>query len=385
MKALKKAMLPALIAAAVSSMALSPGLLAQEKECEELEGAPPGLYTMTDEGVVYVVKEGEIVDVAAGEASFADESGVKCIKRVPEFLDWPCSTDAARSRKFATYGLDDIASEPNKAEVIVQRYFQIPEVIEPIPRWKDGEYHMTLTLDEILRYSGDEYWYHLHSPDQAVAEKRPRSLQISLYVGLNRVVVDHNLLGPLVKIHGEDAIPVTFIFNDSNVVPVSYFGPNVSLEEIKRANAEVGIKVADVPMWELGDYTLRPTAAEFEQFFDLPSLDQIPPDKLADLRADLEANGFSRKPVFVTLLTESEQFVLDQPQRVRVALSMGMPDIPTYLITAEPDSVVARCGPGTPIGLSGAIIPGEAGPPGSATVPPGVSPPPPPEPEVSDS
>lgn len=384
MKALSKAILPALIAAAVSSMAAAANALAQE-ECEELEGTPPGLYTMTDEGMVYVDKDGQIVDVAAGEASFADESGVKCITRVPEFLDWPCSTDAARSRKFATYKLDDIASESNKAQVIVQRYFEIPEVIEPIPRWKDGEYHMTMTLDQILRFSGNEYWYHLHSPSQATAEKRPKSLQISLYVGLNRVVVDHNLLGPLVKIHGEDAIPVTFVFNDSNVVPVSYFGPNVSLEEIQRASTEVGIKVADVPMWELGDYTLRPTAAEFERYFDLPSLDEIPSDTAAALRADLEANGFSRKPVFVTLLTESQQFVLDQPQRVRIALSMGISDIPTYLITVDADSVVARCGPGTPIGMSGAIIPGESSPPASATVPSGASPPPPPESEVSDS
>lgn len=378
MKAPGRSILPALVAAAISSMAWTGQAPAQE-ECEELEGTPPGLYTVTDEGTVYVVKNGELVEIGPGEASFADESGVNCISRVPEFLDWPCSTDVAKSRKFATYSLDEIASVPNKVDEIVRRYFEIPEVIEPIPRWKDGEYHMTLSLNEILRFSDEEYWYHIYSPDRATAQKRPRSLQISLFVGLNRVVVDHNLLGPLAKEHGEDAIPVTFVFNDSNVVPVSYFGSNVSLEEILRANIEVGVKLAEVPMWELGDFTLRPTAAEFEKFFDLPSLEDIPAEKAAALRADLEDNGFSRKPVFVTLLTESQQFVLDQPQRVRVALSMGMPDIPTYLITVESDSVVARCGPGTPLGMSGAAIPGEAGPPT------GVTPPPPPETEVSDS
>lgn len=138
-------------------------------------------------------------------------------------------------------------------------------------------------------------------------------------------------------------------------------------------------------MWELGDYTLRPTAAEFERLFDLPEMEDIPPDQAAALRQDLEANGFSRKPIFATLLTDRQRYILDDPQRVRVAISMGMPDIPTFVITAEPDSHLARCGPGTPIGTRDAQIPGTAPPPASATVPPGVSPPPPPEPEVSDS
>lgn len=382
--ALNKAILPALISAALASAAISPGVVAQE-ECAELDGSPPGLYTATDEGKTFIEKDGRLVEIDVGEAGFADENEAKCISQVPDFMDWPCSTDAAKSRKFATYSIDDIASEPNRAEAIVRRYFEIPEVIEPIPRWKDGEYHMTMSLDEIIQFTGEEYWYHLYSPEAATSPKRPESLQISLYVGLNRVVVDRNMLGPLVSEHGEDEIPVTFVFNDSNAVPISYFGANVSLEEVLKASVELGIKVDEVPMWELGDYTLRPSAEEFEKYFDLPSLDAIPAETAAALRADLEANGFSAKPIFVSLLTETQQFVVDQPQRVRVAISMGMTKIPTYLITVEPDSVVARCGPGTPLGASGIAVPGPPGPPASATVPPGPPPPPPPEPEVSDS
>ena len=385
MKVLSKAVLPALIATALASTALATNAFAQA-ECEELEGAPPGLYTTTDEGKTFLIKDGDIVEMGPGEAGFADENGVKCIKRVPEFMDWPCSTDAAQSRRFATYRLEDLASEKNKAQEVVRRYFEVPEVIEPIPRWKDGEYHMLMSLDEILQFSNDEYWYRLHSPEAARNEKRPKSLLIAMFVGINKVVVDNNLLAALVETHGEDAIPVTFQFNDSNVVPISYFGPNVSLEEVLKANTERGIKVADVPMWELGDFTLRPSAAEFEKFFDLPSLDEIPPDRLSALRTELEERGFGKKPVFVTLLSDGQQLVVDQPQRVRVAISMGYERIPTYLITIEPDSIVARCGPGTPIGMdSGASISGETTPEPGVTVPPTTAPPPPPEPEASDS
>lgn len=382
-EAFNKAFLPILTATVISSILTATNGLAQE-ECEDLEGAPPGLYTATDEGATYLDKDGQIFDVDVGEIAFANDAGIRCITKLPGFLDWPCSTDPAQARKFSTYSLDDIANEPNRALAIVKRYFEIPEVIEPVPHWKDGEYHLTMSLEEILQFSGPEYWYHLYSPESARNEKRPHSLLISLYVGLNRVVVDANVIQALVNVHGQDAIPVKFEFNDSNTVPVSYFGENVSLEEIQRANAELGIKVAEVPMWELGDHTLRPTAAEYESLFDLPAMEDIPPDQAAALRQDLETNGFSRKPIFATLLTNVQRYVLDEPQRVRVAIAMGFPYIPTYVITAEPDSYLARCGPGTPLGSRDASIP-TLGPPASATVPPGVAPPPPPEPEVSDS
>ena len=74
-----------------------------------------------------------MVELGPGEAGFADETGVKCIQRIPQFMDWPCSTDAAKSRKFATYSIDDL-TEDNKAREIVRRYFEVPEVIEPIPQ-----------------------------------------------------------------------------------------------------------------------------------------------------------------------------------------------------------------------------------------------------------
>jgi len=53
----------------------------------------------------------------------------------------------------------------------------------------------------------------------------------------------------------------------------------------------------------------------------------------------------------------------------------------------ENDIVVARCGPGTPIGFgSEGAISGETTPPGGAVVPPGTPIlPPPPDPDASDS
>jgi len=360
-------------------IALSGHALAQD-ECVEMEGTPPGMYTTTDEGRTYMSKDDQVVELKAGDAGFADESGVKCIKKPPKFLDWPCSTDAAQSRMFNTYSITDLESD-NPIEEIVNRYFRVPEVLAPIPNWIDGEYHAIFSHKDIIQFATSEFWY-FPNPDRPIlsSPKRPRSLQIALFVGTNQVVVDHNMLEALRDELGSDDIPVTFVFNDSNTVPVSYFGTNISLEEVLKAFKERGIKVADVPMWWLGDYALRPTIAEFETFFDVPALEDISPERQAKLRADLEEHGFTRKPIIVNMMSESGTMALDQPERVRVAASMGMTSIPTTMFFIEPDMVLARCGPGTPVGTTG--VSGSTTPIGGATVPPNnpVAPPPP-EPE----
>ena len=376
---LGKALLPALIAAALSAHSAN----AQEAtppECAEVEGTPPGLYVTTDEGKTFLTKGDKTVELAQGEAAFADESKLTCIKTVPAFLDWPCSTDAANSRKFATYAIGEIA-EGETLQEVVRRYFEIPEVVEPIPNWIDGESTTSLGIGEILPYSTPDYWY---KPDPAVDPsdpKRPKTLLISLYVGINQVVVDNYQVDLLRKQYGNEKIPVVFVFNDSNVVPISYFGANVSLEELHKAFTERRIKVAEVPMWPLGDHHFSPTVEEFEKLFELPELDDIDPLRREAVGAQLETYGFSRKPVFVTLM-EGGKMYIDDPDRVRIAISMGVTRIPTVINFVEQDDHLRRCGPGTPAGSSG--VSGATTPIGGPLVPPGTTTPPPEQP-ASDS
>jgi len=230
---IRRAILPALIAQ--SLLVWGANAWAQEREdCEELEGTPPGLYTTTDEGRTFLLKDNKIVEMKAGEAGFADEGTVKCIKKPPKFLDWPCSTQAAQSRMFNTYTVDDLETE-NPLKEIVQRYFDIPEVLAPIPNWIDGEFNAIFNYNDLLQFSSPEYWYHPNPDLPILSGKRPRSLQVSLYVGINQVVLDNYMIDALRADLGTDKIPVTFVFNDSNTVPISYFGANVSLEEIFKA------------------------------------------------------------------------------------------------------------------------------------------------------
>ena len=380
----RQAVLPAFIALAL----MSGNAFGQSDACEELQGTPPGLYVTTDEGRTFLTKEGKVLEVAPGQSAFAGEGKLACIRKAPEFLDWPCSTDAANSRKFATYAIADISGQnpsgSKLAQEVVRRYFEIPEVIEPVPDWLEGEFHTRLAYPDIIQFSSGEYWYHPSDESKLLDERRPKVLQISLYVGINAVVVDTYMIDILQRHYGKEPIPVMFVFNDSNTVPISYFGPNVSLEEVIKAFNERGIKIADVPMWPLGDYTLEATAAEFEKFIDLPDLEDIDPVRREALSAQLETYGFSKKPVFVTLMSGSNRIYVDDPELIRVALSMGMQRIPTALTFVEPDAHLTRCGPGTPVGSASGTISGESTPPGGAVVPPGGgSTPPPPETEIS--
>ena len=385
MTVLNKAVLPALIAQSLLTLACSGNVWAQasQEDCEELEGTPPGLYTTTEEGKTFLIKDDKIVEMSAGEAGYANEGKVVCIKKPPEFLAWPCTTQAAQSRLFDTYTIDELTTA-NKLKEIVERYFEIPEVIAPIPNWVDGEYNGIFNYSDLLQFSSPEYWYFPDANTPIISGTRPKSLLISLYVGTNQVVLDNNMIDALRQELGSDDLPVTFVFNDSNTVPISYFGGNVSLEEIFKAFVERGIKVAEVPMWWQGDFHLRPTIAEFEKFFKIPALEEISPEKQAALKADLEAHGFSRKSIIVSLFAESESMAVDQPERIRVAASLGIERIPTTFNFVEADALVAHCGPGTPVG-AGAVS-GSTTPQGGATVPPGApAPPPPVEPPASDS
>ena len=128
----------------------------EEQDCVELEGTPAGMYATTDEGRTFIVQDGKTVELGPGEAGFADENGLHCLKQPPAFLDWPCATDAAQSRKFNTYFIDELTEE-NKMREIVERYFQVPEVLAPIPNWIDGEYSALFNYNDIIQFSTPDH------------------------------------------------------------------------------------------------------------------------------------------------------------------------------------------------------------------------------------
>ena len=231
-----------------------------------------------------------------------------------------------------------------------------------------------MSENDILQFASSEYWYHPDPNRSIMDEKRPKTLQIALFVGINQVVVDSVHLKALSKHYDGADIPVVFTFNDSNMVPISYFGPNVSLEEVRRPTPNAASILRRCRCGNWATTTSGRPWPRCRNILTLPAVADIPADRRAALEADLETNGFTRKPVFVSILGGSDNMVVDQPQRVAVAASMGMTSVPVSLTIVQPDILVARCGPGVPMGTDGATsISGDTTPDGGASLPPGTA------------
>ena len=239
-------------------------------------------------------------------------------------------------------------------------------------RFKNGEFHGTFDANDIIQFPTIEYWYKPSGATSVLHIKRPRTLLITLYVGLLEVVVDIHSVDALLGVYGGKNVPTMFNYANLNEVPISYFGENVSLEELAYAFTKSGVQVSNVPMWELGDHHLKPTIQEFDNLFDIPALGEIDPKRLQALVADLRENGFSKKPINVSMIAESSLLVVDQPERIRVAQSIGITRIPTIVLYFGENAHLARCGPVVDIGVAG---PGRLLPPGGSGNPPIPEPP----------
>jgi hypothetical protein len=344
------------------------------EECLDLEGTPPGLYVTVDQSQVYLVKGDEIVELDPGEAAYASESELRCISVPPALLEWPCGTAEALSRQKApTYSVATLPVLDAPAEV-ARRYFEENSVIGPPIEWLNGDFHRTFDAGEIGSFSSEAYWYLPSGPDPFASPKRPRSQLVALFWSTRQAVLDRYTFDTLRESTPGGEIPVVFVFREDNEVPVSFFGTDVTLRELYDAFFNRGIKVAEVPVWYAGDHHLTVSISELEELFDIPALDEISPAQVALLSEDLEAWSFSKKPIAVSMLAESGGMTLDQPERVRVAASLGFESIPTVIFYYSGTSHLDKCG---------APLPRHS--PVSGAAEPAPAPPPPPERRASDS
>jgi hypothetical protein len=333
--------------------------------CEDNSGTSPGLYVTVDQSQVYLDQDDQRVELKPGEAAFAGEDFMHCLNEVPGFLNWPCGTpEAGQITRFPSYSVADLGAGKS-IQTVIDRYFDLPEIIDPPIEWLNGDYHTSFKADEIALFASPEYWYIPAGEGAFASGKRPETALISLFWSTRQVLMDSNSFNELKKLKGNQPIPVAFVFNGENVVPVSYFGSDVSLEVLSQAFFGSGVKLADVPVWYAGDHHLSVSIAEFEELFDIPDISEIGAENLASMTSELDRNGFRKKPIIVSMMSENSSMVIDQPDRIRAAASLGIDSIPTVIFYYEKDSHMARCGLSLPQVDSGSGI-------GSFSAPPAV-------------
>jgi len=265
---------------------------------------------------------------------------------------WTCTTPVDTGHFDTVYNVNDLPDE-RRVQDVAERYFENQSRLAQFPDWPNDELHMLASTDELLELLAAEQtvsglWYR-PGPAQEAPGANPRdTVLIGLYPDDDQIVIDT----PAERIRqwrdaGRERVPVTFFFNRSYQRPVSDFGEDASLEQVTEAFFEDGRELTPVPLFTVGDYHLPVTAEEIEELFDLPERDDIEPSRYQALADDLASNGFSKKPVLVSLLRSGRYRRLAEADRVRVALDKGIEELPVALfyhrLGREPCASPAVC------------------------------------------
>lgn len=361
---------------AITIALASTGVNAQQSPDQPAKKAA-GTYVTVSQSEVYIIQGDKQIDLKVGEAAFAGADSLKQLARVPDFLNWPCGSSGAQDPDMVPgYSLSSLPPG-NRMEEVVRRFFEGPEIPQPSPVWLNGESHGSFPAEEISKFSTDAYWYESGETTPKMQALRPRVLLISLYPATQQVIVDQNHFQELKDIYGAEDIPVTFVFNAEKVVPVSFFGKNVTVQQVADAYFEKGMTIADSPMWYAGDRQLVASPEQLVQLFDIPAIEDIDPDRLAALVEDLQTNGFTQKPINVSLMAQNGSMVVDEGEKVRAAQSIGIGSIPIEIFNYSEDSHKKRCGLVMPqvasssgIGEGGVSLPDVGIPPNEPLLPP---------------
>jgi hypothetical protein len=368
------------LALLISSLLMEQALAQQneeQQECIDLTKAPPGLYVTVDQSQVYLIKDDKIVELDPGESAYANETELACLKVRPDILAWPCGTAEDLSRlKAQPFTVEDLPSVGVVGEV-ARRYFEDNEALDPPIEWLNGEIHTTLPAEEFAVPDSSAYWYLPGEDGPLASSKRPKTQLIGLFWSTKQLIIDGSTLEELKAQYSGSEIPTVFVYFEDNEVPISFFGSDVTLKEIFDAYLERGIEVAPPPVWYAGDHTLKVDISEFEEYFDIPPLEEIDEDRVAAIKASLETYGFSTKPVTVSMMGQSGTMIIDQAEKVRVAASMGISAIPTVVFHFSPVAHLSGCG----VVMPQLSVVGNAKTKEELT-PPVPPPPPPPPPEL---
>ncbi len=316
----------------------------------------PGLYTSVDEASIYIIQpDGTQTDVMTGESVKLTDDGVEFIAQRPQFLNWPCGTSFAPNRgTLTTFTFDSLPAGDQIAEV-ANRYFNNQQVLDTQPNWLNGEFNGVLSADQIDQFVSNAYWYKTGPAPAKMANFRPKTLLISLFYGTGQVVVDTNHLDSLKAHYGDEPIPTVFIYQEENVVPISYFGERPQPWQIVKASNESGIRPADVPLWYAGDAHTSENPEQLAIVTNVPPASEMDPESLARIREDIAKNGMSAKPITLGMVAGSEEILVDSPERLRAAQMAGLATVPVMYSVYENDMIASECGVQPPVEAVGVL------------------------------
>jgi len=172
---------------------------------------------------------------------------------------------------------------------VVDRFFNDRLVLRPQPDWYDGQVHFMATAEELssLRSQSTDNssrWYRSNS-SKPQDEQRP--IFISLYESDKSVLIDGNeRVQAALKNNPYELLPVVFIYNRLNELPIDKLGYPATLKGLKQAYIEKNIMVTPTPEWQLGEYHIHVELSEFYELFNIPVEEDFEPEAWQKLIAD---------------------------------------------------------------------------------------------------
>jgi hypothetical protein len=241
---------------------------------------------------------------------------------------WACGAGEVGGDYSPTYDVNDLPPQRTVAAV-AERFFASNSRLAPFPPWPDGDFHMLAQVDELLELATDQYWYR-PGPPQTAAGAHPRTaVLIALYRHDKSVVLDTTRSElERRKRAGIKRVPVVFYYNQQDQRPVGQLADDANLEVVLDKFFQQGIQLTPVPMWDVGDHHLMVDAGELTEIFDIPDQTAIPQARLARLNMEMQNAPFQNRPVMITLLRDGNYRRLAEPDRIRIAMDVGIQRFP---------------------------------------------------------
>lgn len=307
----------------------------------------------TNSIIMHAVSSGLTIDktvfmMTRADADRAEEYFTSAFSLQDALPGWACGAGGASSRggPYADhYGVDDLPPRREVAEV-ARRYFEEAMVMQPQPDWLNGDFHMLAYTGELVDLASDDHFYRRSARAVTEGESLVHPIMVSLYGETGEIVLDvsrDELLS--FQERGVERLPVVFHFNKDFQRAVTDIRADSDLGEVIGMFNSEGAELTPVPLLGAGDHHLMTSLEELADLFEIPERDDIDPVRFAALTEELAAEGFSRRPVVVTLYSEQESRWVDDPERLRAAIESGIEEAPVAVLYHRLDRLPCGAAP----------------------------------------
>ncbi len=269
------------------------------------------------------------------------------VEMMPLLPGWSCSDEQGRRNRYDRTIEPSDGHAVNNLEQIANQYFDEGKRFVDYPRWRQGEGHTNIAVDELIRFKQqeleaqgkDSWWYR---PDTGVDSD---VLLVTLYPSERRVLVDARL-EDLEAMQGD--VPVMLVYAEQGHYPLSDLAPRekkhspesaaekgaamyddsqISAKDVIARFSRTGQRLSPTRDWHNGDHHLMARVQELQKLFDVPEKDEVPEEDWQ--RWEQTLNSGIERPLVISLYEgDGDDRYIDRSGLVAVAAQQKLERLP---------------------------------------------------------